>query len=283
MNPLALITKHPKLRPHAQRIRAELRLGLRWALGHKPHQLPGRLVVSLTSYPKRFKGLATTLKTLLSQEVRADFVVLWIYKDDAHLLPPNVLRLRSKGLSIRLVDVDMLSYKKLIPALAEFNDAYIATADDDIYYPRDWLSMLVSAVKLERREVVGLRGRWIEFEADGSFAPYIRWKLLDQETSASARVLLTGGAGTLYPPNCFAAEVADVDTFLSLSPSTDDLWFYFLLRKNGYVCRKVGGWIPIVGVEGSQQQSLWAINEGGENDRAWDKLVQAFGCPILRK
>ena len=179
----------------------------------------------------------------------------------------------SKGLSIRLVDVDMLSYKKLIPALAEFNDAYIATADDDIYYPRDWLSMLVSAVKPERREVVGLRGRWIEFEADGSFAPYRSWKFLENETPASARVLLTGVGGTLYPPNCFTAEVADVKKFLSLSPSTDDLWFYFLLRKNGYVCRKVGGWIPSEIVEGSQQQSLWAINEGGENDRAWNRLV----------
>ena len=147
MSPLAFITQHPELRPHKQRIRADLRLALRWALRHKPHWLPGRLVVSLTSYPKRFKGLATTLKTLLSQEVRPDFVVLWIYKDDAHLLPPNVLRLRSKGLSIRIVDVDMRSYLKLVPALAEFDDAYIVTADDDIYYPRDWLSMLVSAVK----------------------------------------------------------------------------------------------------------------------------------------
>ncbi len=281
MNPLASITQHPELRPHKQRIRADLRFALRWALRHKPHWLPGRLVVSLTSYPKRFKGLATTLKTLLSQEVRPDFVVLWIYKDDAHLLPPNVLRLRSKGLSIRIVDVDMRSYLKLVPALAEFDDAYIVTADDDIYYPRDWLSMLVSAVKPERREVVGLRGRWIEFEADGSFAPYRSWKFLENETPASARVLLTGVGGTLYPPNCFAAEVADVKKFLSLSPSTDDLWFYFLLRKNGYVSRKVGGWIPSEIVEGSQQQSLWAINEGGENDRAWNRLVEAFGCPTF--
>ena len=171
MSRLAFITQHPALRPHKQRIRADLRLALRWALRHKPHWLPGRLVVSLTSYPKRFKELATTLKTLLSQEVRPDVVVLWIYKDDAHLLPPSVLQLRSKGLSIRIVDVDMRSYLKLVPALAEFKDAYIVTADDDIYYPRDWLSMLVSAVNLERREVVGLRGRWIEFEADGSFAP----------------------------------------------------------------------------------------------------------------
>ena len=280
MSRLAFVTQHPALRPHKQRIRADLRLALRWALRRKPHWLPGRLVVSLTSYPKRFKGLATTLKTLLSQEVRPDFVVLWIYKDDAHLLPPNVLRLRSKGLSIRLVDVDTRSYKKLVPALAEFNDAYIATADDDVYYPRDWLSMLVSAVTPERREVVGLRGRWIEFEADGSFAPYIRWKLLEKETPGSARVLLTGIGGTLYPPNCFATDVADANKFLSLSPNNDDLWFYFLLRKNGYVCRKVGGWIPSEVVEGSQQESLWAINQGGEIDRSWNKLVEAFGCPI---
>jgi hypothetical protein len=237
-------------------------------------------VVSLTSYPKRFKVLETTLKTLLTQQVRPDFVVLWIYKDDAHLLPPSVLRLRRKGLSIRLVDVDMRSYKKLVPALAEFSDAYIVTADDDTYYPRDWLSMLVGSVSPERREVVGLRGRWIELEADGSVARYERWRLLERETPASARVLLTGVGGTLFPPNCFAAEVSDAKKFLSLSPSNDDLWFYFMLRRSGYVCRKVGGWIPVEIVEGSQQESLWAINQGGEIDLSWRKLVEAFGCPV---
>ena len=53
----------------------------------------------------------------------------------------------------------------------------------------------------------------------------------------------------------------------------------FFARTVMSVARWVDGFLQEI-VEGSQQQSLWAINEGGENDRAWNRLVEAFGSPI---
>jgi hypothetical protein len=273
--------QHPKMRPLVQAARAHLRFALRGALGRRRHGLPARLVVSLTSYPKRFSFLQTTLKSLLSQETRPDLVVLWIYKGDAALLPKNVLKLRKKGLAIRLVDSDTRSFKKLVPAAAEYRDSYIVTADDDTVYPRDWLTSLVSAVDPDRREVLGLRGRLIEVRADGSFTPYSSWELLEEEVPASDRILLTGVGGILYPPHCFDYDVlSDASRFLDLCPTADDLWFYFLLRRNGYVFRKVGDWIPVEPVENSQDTSLWELNEEGENDRSWHRLVREFGNPL---
>ena len=250
----------------------------------KPHSLPAPLIVSLTSYPKRFGGLATALKSLLAQRTRPDAVILWILREDASALPKPVLRLTGKGLTIRVVDVDTRSYKKLVPAVAEYAQCFIATADDDVVYASDWLSQLVDGIDLDRREVVGLRGRWIQplnhGASDHAFAPYESWPLVDSSTGASERVVLTGVGGILYPPGCFGPEVTDMDRFLGLCPRADDLWFYFQLRKNGYVCRKVGDLRPLETVAGSQEESLWSANRSGENDQSWYRLVRAFGNPL---
>src|SRR6516165_1052567 len=58
------------------------------------HQLPGELIVSLTSYPARFGTLGLTLRCLLSQTIRADRTILWISNADASLLPSDVIRLQ---------------------------------------------------------------------------------------------------------------------------------------------------------------------------------------------
>jgi hypothetical protein len=207
-------------------------------------------------------------------------VILWIYRGDSYGLPRSVQRLQRQGLTIRLVDVDTRSYKKLVPALADYRDCFIATADDDVVYPDDWLAQLVHAVRPDEREVVGLRGRWITETGHGAFAPYESWPLVDGDSGASGRIVLTGVGGILYPPGCFGPEVADAERFLSLCPRADDLWFYFQLRSNGYLCRKVGDLEPLETVAGSQTESLWSANRSGHNDASWARLVGEFGNPM---
>jgi hypothetical protein len=46
--------------------------------GSVPHNLPGELIVSLTSYPDRFPTLHKTVRSLLSQDMLADRTILWV-------------------------------------------------------------------------------------------------------------------------------------------------------------------------------------------------------------
>lgn len=55
--------------------------------------------------------------------------------------PPSVIRLRAYGLEIRFCE-NLRSYKKIIPALQEYPDAILITADDDWLYTQDWLAGL---------------------------------------------------------------------------------------------------------------------------------------------
>ena len=61
------------------------------SLMNKKHSLNGKLVVSLTSYPDRYKTLNFTLRTILSQSIKPDKILLWIYKK--HLKSKLVIKI----------------------------------------------------------------------------------------------------------------------------------------------------------------------------------------------
>jgi hypothetical protein len=243
------------------------------------HGLSGELIVSLTSYPDRFATLHLTLACLLDQSVKADRIVLWIAHQDMGKLPKSVTGLESRGLEVRSCD-DLRSYKKLIPALQAFPDAFVATADDDIYYRADWLEALVNGV--EDRVIACHRVHRIRRLRDGSFAPYDRWERDVQDGSArrpSKDVLATSGAGALYPPRSLAPIVTDQSKFTAICGDGDDLWLHWCARMAGTLHKKVGSKMLLTPWPNSQPSALWDVNEQGGNDRMIASLQAEFGYP----
>jgi hypothetical protein len=241
------------------------------------HGLTGELIISLTSYPARFGSLHFTLACLLDQSVKADRAILWIAHQDLNKLPPEVRDLEQRGLEIRACD-ELRSFKKLIPALEVFPDAFIATADDDVYYPRDWLETLVAGV--QKGVVTCYRAHRMMRAAGGELAPYSMWVNDVQDRGArqpSIDLLPTGAGGILYPPQSLDPRVTDASLYQRHCPNGDDLWFYWCARLAGTRHRKVGGKLQLVPWPDSQQSSLWSTNEAGGNDRMIAGLQSAFG------
>jgi hypothetical protein len=244
------------------------------------HGLSSPLIVSLTSYPARFGFLPLTLKTLLSQSIRPDRVVLWIAEADAERLTPEILSLRRHGLEIRFCE-ELRSYNKLIHSLEHFPDSYIVTADDDLHYPRDWLKRLVDAAG-NPREVICLRAHRIRLGEDGLPRPYLEWDWRIAE-EASDLVFPTSGGGALYPPSLFRDRTILDRRFMEICPTADDIWFYWMMRMNGGVGRKVGP---------SRRYVSWPVDPGGTlaqenvgnggNDRQIARMIEAFGFPPRR-
>ena len=106
------------------------------------------LIISLTSYPPRINTACETVKTLLNQSMKANKVILWLAKEQfpnkEKDLPVQLLDLTKQGLTIKWCK-DIKSYKKLIPALAEYPDAVIVTFDDDVLYDENVLKELYDA------------------------------------------------------------------------------------------------------------------------------------------
>ena len=252
-----------------------------WRLGRpkkgRAHGLPGELIVSLTSYPARFGTLHLTLGCLVDQSVKPDRVILWIAHEDMSALPAAVRNLEARGLEIRACE-DLRSFKKLVPALDAFPEAFVATADDDLYYPRSWLETLVSGT--EKGVIACHRAHRIKRTAGGRIAPYLEWEFDVQDAASRRRssdILPTGAGGMLYPPHSLDPLVTDRSVFERLCPDGDDLWFYWCARMAGTLHRKVGGKMRLVMWPGTQSSSLWESNETGGNDRMIAALEEEFG------
>jgi hypothetical protein len=67
------------------------------------------------------------------------------------------------------------SYKKIIPALDAFPDAFICTADDEVYYWPTWLEELVRSANPHERVITCHRAHEIARTAQGAFASYRQW------------------------------------------------------------------------------------------------------------
>ncbi len=246
------------------------------------HKLPQPLLVSLTSFEPRFATLHLTLRSLLNQNVVPDAIVLWIAEDELDLLPPRVRRLEGSGVIIKGCP-DIRSYKKLIFALQDYPDSFIATADDDVFYGPAWLGTMVEAINPEERVIVCHRAHRIAVEEDGQIASYLSWPMDVQDEAArqpSVDLLPIGVGGILYPPGCFGAEVLDQDKFWRFSPAADDLWFYWMARNAGSTHKKVGGKFPEILWPTFDLGNLAGHNWAGGNDRQIQNLEREYGNPM---
>lgn len=246
----------------------------------KHHALSTRTVVTLTSYPPRFRHLHLVLQSLLYQSVAVD-VVLYVQEDDIKQLPESVFRLVSFGLTVRSAPT-LRSYTKLIPALSEFPDKYLLTVDDDVIYPPDLVHTLLSGVVADRSVIVCTRAHRAFTYPSGELAPYNSWPHDVQDDAArspSANLMATGVGGVLYPPKSLHPQVHDMESAMAICPRADDLWFYWMARRQGSLYRKVGSRMDLLHTPASQATGLWQQNSQGGNDEQIGRLVAEFGVP----
>ncbi len=240
-----------------------------------PHRLPGRLIVSLTSYPPRYATLSLTLRSLLSQRVRPDRTILWVAHGHAAALPPAVTDLVPFGLEVRECD-DIRSFKKIIPALEAFPDAFIVTADDDQYYPPEWLAELERGYLANPGSIVCHRARVMRFDERGAPLAYRSWRRA--VSPAEAPLLPTGFGGVLYPPHSLAPQVSDRELFEALCPEADDLWLKWMSAAAGTRVTLMMSNGPRYSWPNSQRVALARANvRKGGNDRQAAALAGRFG------
>lgn len=187
------------------------------------------VIVSLTSFPERMYDIHYCIYSLLNQKLKPDRVVLWLAKEEfpngEYDIPSNVLNLKKFGLEIKFCK-NLMSFKKIIPALREFPDAIIVTADDDIYYADDWLELLYDNHKLYPKDIILHRSRKIAFDEKFNVKEYDKWTLINEDTMPSYYHLINGGGGALYPPHSLDDTVFNEKVFMGEYSTTDDIWLW---------------------------------------------------------
>ncbi len=236
------------------------------------------IIVSLTSYPKRFTLVHLTIESLLHQTVKPDKIILWLSEEESSLstLPQALKSLQKRGLTIRYVKDNYKSYKKLIYAIDEFPNAILITCDDDVIYEKDTIESLYATYQNNPDCIIANRCTELVKE-NNILKPYASLDLATSSTP-SFNLLPTGVGGVLYPPGSLHNDTTNSLLFMQLAPSADDIWFkaMSLLKKRKVVLaqRKKDATQHI---RNSQNDSLWRINVAtGENDRQLHNVFKHY-------
>ena len=239
-----------------------------------------RFIVTLTSYSNRIAATApNAIWSIFQQSVLPDRIILWLAHGET--VPTQLRILQEHGLEIRFCE-DVRSYKKLIPALKEFPEDFLITADDDLYYPRNWFAKLKMAYEADPGKIYAHRAHVITLGQDGKILPYRQWRLCAAGVETPQGLIFpTGGGGILYPPHSLHSLVTDEKEFTSLCPTADDVWFWAMAKLRGSQYNVIpygyghGGLLFGIQNDGGEE-ALWRKNAEGDNDKQIAAVLRRF-------
>lgn len=243
------------------------------------------IIVSLTSFPQRMHDIHFCLYSLLTQSIKPSKVILWLAEDQfpnrEKNLPLRVLNLQKIGLTIKWCE-NLYSYKKLIPALKEFPNNIIVTADDDIYYEKDWLAKLYNGYLSNPDCIVCHRAHCIKLK-NGNILPYKKWQKKIKGESISFSNFFTGAGGVLYPANSLYKDILNTGLFTQLAPKADDIWFWSMALLNNYKIKIVKDNISELTYINPERErgltnelTLFSTNKKGGNDIQLEKVISHY-------
>ena len=258
-------------------------------------QLP--IIVSLAVMRSRIGSLDRVISSLLAQSVAPAKIVLNVSRQPYLLdqglafedLPEFTRRLITSGKVELYFTENTGPYRKVVPTLRRFGHRpfLLATADDDVVYPKHWLAGLRDALST-RACVAAYRVRAMT-AYEGRLFPYNQWPIvyadqLDQSAiRPEARELLlfpTGRGGVMYDSRFFP-DLRLIDQLRAFAPAQDDLALRFATMV---------GRIPVTCVHWSKSGAdHWefpsadtagpnlfeSINAKGGNDEALQRLIAA--------
>ena len=279
--------KKTKIPLHINRDKMDKKMEVFDEIGINADKRQQKLIVSLTSFPPRMNDIHYTLYSLLTQSTKPDEVILWLAREQFPNLevdvPQKVLALQKNGLTIKWCD-DWRSYKKLIPSLLEYPDDIIITADDDVFYPANWLQKLYQQHLKFPRNIICHRCHRVTWNKKGYLLPYSKWPHNVTRSKPSFANFATGVGGVLYPPHLLYKDVCNIELFKQLAPYADDIWFWAMEVLGGIKVKTFWGRmrkIKLVNAEREMrenaEQTLTQINiaQGG-NDKQLKAVLDYY-------
>jgi hypothetical protein len=232
-------------------------------------------IVTLTSYGQRVKETVPyAVYSLFDQTIQPDKIVLWLAHETK--IPDELTKMQKFGLEIRFCD-DIKSYTKLIPALLEFPDDILVTADDDNYYPGNWFELLKESYFQDVKKIHCHRAHEICLDENKNIIPYNEWRGCIKTIEHPKRIFPTGVGGILYPPHSLPEDVLNVDKIMKLAPTGDDIWFWAMAKQNGTEYAIVKNCIRKTYDIGANEEGLWKINViNKKNDEQIQNIIKEY-------
>jgi len=237
-------------------------------------------VVSLTSIPSRIKRIHLTIRSLLSQTLAPEKIVLWVHESLQDQIPEKLRKLEGSRFAIHYSS-KRSAHRKLVETMRLYPHSSIVTCDDDMMYPADWLQRLWRDHLAFPGVIIGHECRTICYAENGELLPYQKW-VSESPGRGTARTLAVGYGGVVYPPNCMHADVVTHSLYDQLAPKADDLWFKAMSTRLGTKTQRCSDPRPKpTPICMSQRSSLKRYNVRGDGNRKqWQLLVDYYQLNI---
>lgn len=191
-----------------------------------------RIIVSLTSFPKRLPTIHLVIESILRQTVKPDKIILYLTASqvpDISSLPDKLLALRNRGLEIVLCPDEIRSHTKYYYAFRSYPEDIVITVDDDLYYRSDLIENLLQCHNDNPGCVIA---NWVKQIIPGK-TRYQEWPDPKPMPFSSKNNLILGVGSVLYPPHSVHEDIFNVENIKNLSLTADDVWISAMLLKKG--------------------------------------------------
>jgi glycosyltransferase involved in cell wall biosynthesis len=194
------------------------------------------IVVSLTSFPKRFGSLHLVLQSIFNQTVKPKKILLHLALSEVKnpkWIPSKIQQFIKDGLEIVFLDKNYFQYNKfLFMKTINLKNPFI-TIDDDILYPPTTIENLIAFHKKYPNCVVANRIHKIMYDAMNNVIPYSNWKKEIVYCTPDHNNFATGVGGVLYPKGFIDDYCTNTNFIMSSAPYADDVWLKIVaLKKN---------------------------------------------------
>lgn len=186
------------------------------------------IVVSVSSFPKRFLRLRYMLISVLRQSIKPELIVVNLTQEECPNgladVPDYLRELERYGIEYRIRSVNLRPHNKYYYVMQEYPQKNIITLDDDIFYRCNVLERLVEIKKHNPGCVCANQVRYIKINSLGDFVGYNQWALFNN-ASVGHHLLALGVGGVLYPAGLLReGDIMCVEGILHLCLNADDLW-----------------------------------------------------------
>ncbi len=220
-----------------------------------------RIIVSLTSYGPRLRGLHYVLRSMLLQTLMPEKIIVYLDERDRDNVPDSLKNMEEYGIKIRFTEEEIKPHKKYYHAMQEYPDDIIITIDDDMMYSKNMVQNLYNAYKRFPDCVICSRGHEMKFDEEGHILPYLEWGWeITDSMNPSYMYFAAGGAGTLYPPHIMDDRLFNIDLIKEKCLNADDVYLKWIEALCG---RKV---VLAEGNTYKESQDMYVLDRGLNTD-----------------
>lgn len=186
-----------------------------------------QVIVSLTSYPARFKYVPSVIDSILQNTMKPWKICLCIYKEDIPQLTKEIKDLvQTNKIELIVAEENLKPHCKYYYTMKKYKTHPIITIDDDLLYDKDTVKSLYKNYIL-RPDVVSARRVHKIFYQDGVALGYGKWIREYTKCKIPRKDLFaTGVGGVLYPPDILHIDDLSIDKIYKCLYADDILLKY---------------------------------------------------------